>query len=164
MASTFSFDVVSDFDRQELVNTVDQTVREIGSRYDLKDTKTTVELGEEAITVNTDSEFTLEAVHTILRTKAAKRNLSQKIFEYGKVESASGNRVRQEIKLKKGISQEIGKQITKLIRDEFSKKAQAAIQGDAVRISSKSKDDLQVVIQRLKQEDFPVALQFTNYR
>src|ERR671933_947071 len=138
MASTFSFDVVSDFDRQELVNAVDQTVREIGSRYDLKDTKTTVELGEEAITVNTDSEFTLEAVHTILRTKAAKRNLSQKIFDYGKVESASGNRIRQEIKLKKGISQEIGKQITKLIRDEFSKKAQAAIQGDAVRSSSKS--------------------------
>jgi uncharacterized protein YajQ (UPF0234 family) len=71
MASTFSFDVVSDFDRQELVNAVDQTVREINSRYDLKDTKTTVELGEEAITVNTDSEFTLDAIHTILRTKAA---------------------------------------------------------------------------------------------
>ena len=164
MASTYSFDVVSDFDRQELVNAVDQTVREIGSRYDLKDTKTTVELGEEAITVNTDSEFTLDAIHTILRTKAAKRNLSQKIFDYGKVESASGNRVRQEIKLKKGISQEIGKQITKLIRDEFPKKAQASIQGDAVRISSKSKDELQEVIQRLKQEDLPVALQFTNYR
>lgn len=163
MASTFSFDVVSDFDRQELVNAVDQTNREIISRYDLKDTKTTVELGEEVITVNTDSEFTLDAVHTILRTKAAKRNLSQKIFEYGKVESASGNRVRQEIKLKKGISQDIGKKITKLIRDEF-KKAQASIQGDAVRISSKSKDDLQEIIQRLKQEDFPVALQFTNYR
>lgn len=163
MASTFSFDVVSDFDRQELVNTVDQTIREISSRYDLKDTKTTVELGEEVITINTDSEFTLDAVHTILRTKAAKRNLSQKIFEYGKVESASGNRVRQEIKLKKGISQEIAKKITKLIRDEF-KKVQASIQGDAVRVSSSSKDDLQGAIQRLKQEDFPVALQFTNYR
>lgn len=163
MASTFSFDVVSDFDRQELVNTVDQTIREINSRYDLKDTKTTVELGEEAITVNTDSEFTLEAVHTILRTKAAKRNLSQKIFEYGTVESASGNRVRQEIKLKKGISQEIAKKITKLIRDEF-KKVQGSIQGDAVRVSSSSKDDLQSVMQRLKQEDLPVALQFTNYR
>lgn len=163
MASTFSFDVVSDFDRQELVNTVDQAVREINSRYDLKDTKTTVELGEEVITVNTDSEFTLEAIHTILRTKAAKRNLSQKIFEYGKVESASGNRVRQEIKLKKGISQEIAKKITKLIRDEF-KKVQGSIQGDAVRVSSSSKDDLQGVMQRLKQEDFPVALQFTNYR
>lgn len=164
MASTYSFDVVSDFDRQELVNAVDQTVREIGSRYDLKDTKTTVELGDEAITVNTDSEFTLDGIHTILRTKAAKRNLSQKIFEYGKIESASGNRVRQEIKLKKGISQEIAKQISKLIRDEFPKKAQASIQGDSVRISSKNKDDLQEVIQRLKQEDLPVALQFTNYR
>lgn len=163
MASNYSFDVVSDFDRQELVNAVDQAVREINSRYDLKDTKTELELGEEIITVNTDSEFTLDSVQTILRTKAAKRDLSQKIFEYDKVESASGNRVRQEIKLKKGISQEIGKKITKLIRDEF-KKVQASIQGDSVRISSKSKDDLQQIMQRLKQEDFPVALQFTNYR
>ena len=163
MASTYSFDIVSEFDRQELVNAVDQTVRDIKSRYDLKDTQTTLELGEEAITVNSDSEFTLDAVHTILQTKAAKRNLSLKIFDYGKVESASGNRVRQEIKLRKGISQEIAKEITKLIRDEF-KKLQASIQGDAVRVSAKSKDDLQVVIQRLKQEDFPLALQFTNYR
>jgi cyclic-di-GMP-binding protein len=163
MASTYSFDVVSEFDRQELVNAVDQTVREIKSRYDLKDTKTTVELGEEMITVNTDSEFTLDAVHTLLQTKAAKRNLSLKIFDYGKVETAGGNRVRQEIKLKKGISQEIAKQISKLIRDEF-KKVQPSIQGDAIRITAKSKDDLQEVIQRLKQEDLPVALQFTNYR
>lgn len=161
--STSSFDIVSDFDRQELVNTVDQTLRDISSRYDLKDTKTTVELGDEAITVNTDSEFTLDAIQTILQTKAAKRNLSLKIFDYGKIESASGNRVRQEIKLKKGISQEIGKQITKLIRDDF-KKVQASIQGDVVRVSSKSKDDLQFVMTRLKQEDLPVALQFTNYR
>jgi hypothetical protein len=163
MAATYSFDIVSDFDRQEIVNTVDQTVRDIKSRYDLKDTQTTVELGDQAITINTDSEFTLESIHNILREKAAKRQLSQKIFDFGKVESASGNRVRQEITLKKGISQEIAKQITKLIRDEF-KKVQASIQGDAVRVSSKAKDDLQTVIGRLKQEDFPVALQFTNYR
>jgi uncharacterized protein YajQ (UPF0234 family) len=163
MADTFSFDIVSDFDRQELVNALDQAKREIQTRYDLKDTNTTLDLGDEAITVNTDSEFTLQAVHTILQTKAAKRNLSMKIFDFGKVESSSGNRVRQEIKLKKGISQELGKQITKLVRDEF-KKVQASIQGDAVRVTSKSKDDLQVVIQRIKQEDFPVALQFTNYR
>ncbi len=163
MADTFSFDIVSDFDRQELVNALDQAKREIQTRYDLKDTNTTLELGEDAIVVNTDSEFTLQAVHTILQTKAAKRNLSMKIFDFGKVESASGNRVRQEIKLKKGISQEIGKQITKLVRDEF-KKVQASIQGDAVRISAKSKDDLQSVIQRIKQEDYPVALQFSNYR
>ncbi len=163
MASTFSFDIVSDFDRQELVNTLDQTDREIKSRYDLKDTQTTVELGETSITIHTDSEFTLDAIHTILQTKAAKRNLSLKIFDYGKVESASGNRIRQEITLRKGISTELGKQISKLIRDEF-KKIQASIQGDAVRVSAKSKDELQAVIQRLKQEDFPAALQFTNYR
>lgn len=163
MASTFSFDIVSDFDRQELVNAIDQTVREIKSRYDLKDTKTEVELGETTITVNTDSEFTLDAVHTLLQTKAAKRNLSLKIFDYGKVETASGNRVRQEITLKKGIDQETAKKISKLIRDEY-KKVQASIQGDAVRVSAKSKDDLQTVIQAIKQQDWPVALQFTNYR
>lgn len=163
MASTYSFDVVSDFDRQELVNAIDQTVREIGTRYDLKDTKTTLELGDDVITVNTDSEFTLQAVHTILQTKAAKRSLSLKIFDYGKVESASGSRVRQEIKLRKGISTEVAKQISKLIRDEF-KKVQASIQGDAVRVTAKAKDDLQAVIQRLRQEDYPVELQFTNYR
>ncbi len=163
MADTFSFDIVSDFDRQELVNALDQARREIQTRYDLKDTKTTVELGDQSIVINTDSEFTLQAVHTILQTKAAKRNLSMKIFDYGKVETASGNRVRQEITLKKGISQELGKQITKIVRDEF-KKVQASIQGDTVRVSAKSKDDLQAVIQRIKQEDFPVALQFTNYR
>jgi hypothetical protein len=163
MASTYSFDIVSDFDRQELVNAIDQTVREIKSRFDLKDTKTTLELGEQSIIINTDSEFTLESVHTVLHTKAAKRNLSLKIFDYGKIESASGNRVRQEIKLQKGISAEIAKQISKLIRDEF-KKVQASIQGDAVRVSAKAKDDLQSVIQRIKQEDYPVALQFLNYR
>ncbi len=128
MASTYSFDVVSDFDRQELVNAVDQTKREIDTRYDLKDTKTTLELGAESIVVNTDSDFTLQAVHTILHKKAAKRNLSLKIFDYGKVESAGGNRVKQEIKLRKGISSELTKQISKLIRDEF-KKVQPSIQG-----------------------------------
>ncbi|MGL5508861.1 MAG: YajQ family cyclic di-GMP-binding protein [Microcoleaceae cyanobacterium] len=163
MASTFSFDIVSDFDQQELVNAIDQAEREIKSRYDLKDTNTTVELGEDDIVVNTSSDFTLEAIHTILQTKASKRNLSLKIFDYGKVESASGNRVRQVIKLTKGLSQENAKKITKLIKEEF-KKVQASIQGDAVRVSAKSKDELQEIIQRLKQEDFPQALQFTNYR
>jgi len=163
MAATFSFDIVSDFEWQELVNAVDQTEREIKSRYDLKDTQTTLDLQKDQLTVNTDSEFTLDAVQTILQTKAAKRNLSLKIFDYGKVESASGSRIRQEIRFRRGISQEIAKQISKLLRDEF-KKVQASIQGDAVRVSSKSKDDLQQVMQRLKQEDLPVALQFTNYR
>jgi cyclic-di-GMP-binding protein len=163
MASTFSFDIVSDFDRQELVNALDQANREIISRYDLKDTQTTLELSEDKIAVNTASEMTLDAAHDILQSKALKRNLSLKIFDYGKIESSSGNRIRQEITLKKGISQEIAKQISKLIRDEF-KKIQASIQGDVVRVTAKDKDELQTVIQRLKQEDLPVALQFTNYR
>lgn len=163
MASTFSFDIVSDFDRQEMVNTVDQTKRDVSSRYDLKDTNTTIDLKDDVITIETASEMTLEAVTDLLRQKAAKRNLSLKIFEFGKIDTASGNRVRQEVKLKKGISQDIAKQITKIIRDEF-KKVQGSIQGDAVRVSAKSKDDLQAVMQRMKGEDFPVALQFTNYR
>ncbi|MDJ1180811.1 YajQ family cyclic di-GMP-binding protein [Roseofilum sp. BLCC_M91] len=163
MASSYSFDVVSDFDQQELVNALDQTQREIKSRYDLKDSKTTVELVDDTITINTDSNLTLESVTTILRTKAAKRNLSLKIFQFGDIEAAGGNRVRQEIKLKRGIDQDLGKKINKRIRDEF-KKVQASIQGDSLRVSSKSKDDLQQVIQMLKQEDLPVDLQFTNYR
>lgn len=163
MASTYSFDIVSDFDRQELVNAIDQTQREVKTRYDLKTTDTEIQLGEDNITINTDSEFTLQTVHTVLQQKAVKRNLSLKIFDYGKIESASGSRVRQVITLKKGISKEIGKDITKLLRDEL-KKVQGSIQGDAVRVSSKSKDDLQEAIALIKSQDWPVALQFTNYR
>jgi hypothetical protein len=163
MASTYSFDVVSDFDQQELVNAVDQTRREITTRYDLKDTQSSLELTDKTITLNSDSEFTLDAVVTILQTKAAKRNLSLKIFDFGKVEPAGGNRVRQEITLQRGLSSELAKQLSKLVRDEF-KKIQVSIQGDAMRITAKSKDDLQAVIQFLRQQDVPVALQFTNYR
>ncbi len=163
MADTFSFDIVSDFDRQELVNALDQARREIGSRYDLKDTATEITLDEEQITINTTSEFTLQAVVDILQSKAVKRNLSLKIFDYGAVEPASGDRVRQEIKLKKGIPQDLAKQISKLIRDNL-KKVQASIQGNALRVSAKSKDDLQEAIKLVKAQDYPVALQFTNYR
>lgn len=163
MASSFSFDIVSDFDRQELVNALDQARREITGRYDLKDTKTTLELHENSISLETNSQMTMTAVHTVLQMKATKRNISAKIFEFGTPESASGNRVRQEIKLKKGLPQDIAKKITKMIRDNL-KKVQGQIQGDAVRVTAKSKDDLQKVIQMVKEEEWPVALQFTNYR
>ncbi|MCY7406341.1 MAG: YajQ family cyclic di-GMP-binding protein [Alkalinema sp. CAN_BIN05] len=163
MAASFSFDIVSDFDRQELVNTIDQVSRDVNSRYDLKDTATTLDLKEDMLVINTSSDMTLQAIVDILALKASKRGLSLKIFEYGTPESASGNRLRQEVTLKKGISQEIAKQITKLIRDEY-KKVQGSIQGDAVRVSAKSKDDLQAIMARMKQEEYPVALQFTNYR
>ncbi len=163
MASTNSFDVVSDFDRQELVNAIDQALREIKSRYDLKDTNTTIELSKETVTINTASDFTLTAVQDILVTKAIKRNLSPKLFDYGEPESASGGRIKQTVSLRKGISKEDAKKITKMVKDNF-KKVQASIQGDAVRVSSKSKDDLQTVMQMIRDEDFPMPIQFNNYR
>lgn len=163
MASSFSFDIVSDFDRQELVNAIDQARRDVTSRYDLKDTKTSIELSNDTITIETASQMSLDAVKELMHQKAAKRNLSLKIFDYGTLESASGGRVRQQITLKKGMSQDIAKQVSKLIRDNL-KKVTASIQGDAVRVSGKSKDDLQQAMQLVKQEDWPVALQFTNYR
>ncbi|MBF2034868.1 MAG: YajQ family cyclic di-GMP-binding protein [Leptolyngbyaceae cyanobacterium T60_A2020_046] len=163
MATTFSFDIVSDFDRQELVNALDQTRREVSTRFDLKDTKSTLDLGETTLTIETDSEFTLQTIHTVLQTKAAKRQIPLKIFDYGEIQSASGNRVRQVITLQKGIDKELAKKLTKLMRDNL-KKVQSSIQGDAVRVSAKSKDDLQAAIQLVKSEDWPVALQFTNYR
>ncbi|MDX2273027.1 MAG: YajQ family cyclic di-GMP-binding protein [Cyanobacteriota bacterium] len=163
MASTYSFDIVSEFDRQELVNAIDQVVRDIKSRYDLKDTNSDISLEAETITISTQSDMTLEAIQDLLRTKAAKRNLSLKIFDFQTPEAASGNRVRQTIKLKKGIEQSLAKDISKQIRDTF-KKVTPSIQGDAIRVSAKDKDELQTVIQMLKQQDYPVALQFTNYR
>jgi cyclic-di-GMP-binding protein len=163
MATSFSFDVVSDFEHQELVNAIDQTKREITSRYDLKDTGTELVLDAENITIKTNSEFTLTSVHDVLQSKAIKRNLSLKIFDYGKIESASGDRIVQIIKLRKGIEQDLAKKISKLIRDSFPK-VQASIQGDSLRVTSKSKDELQSVMQLVKSQDFPTALQFDNYR
>ena len=163
MASSFSFDIVSEFDRQELVNALDQTRREIASRYDLKNTATEIKLETDKISINSDSEFTLTSAIDVMQSKAIKRDLSLKIFDYGEVQSVSGNRVLQEIKLRQGIEQKKKKKISKSIRDRFNK-VQASIQGNALRVSAKSKDELQAVIQALKSEDFPVALQFTNYR
>ena len=163
MANLFSFDVVSDFDMQELKNALDQARRDVTSRYDLKDTKTEIDLGEKDITINTESDYSLLAVKDILETKLVRRGLSLKILDYQTEENASGGRVRQVIKLKKGIPDDLAKQINKRIRDEF-KKVTPQIQGDALRVQAKSKDDLQAVIEALRAADYPVALQFTNYR
>lgn len=163
MASTFSFDIVSSYDHQELKNAVDQTRREVGQRYDLKDTKTTIDEDPKKLTITTESETSLQAMRDILESKFVRRGLSLKILDYGEIEEASGGRVRQVITLKEGIAEDLAKQITKRIRDEF-KKANAQIQGDAVRVQAKSKDDLQAIIAAFKDADFPVALQFVNYR
>lgn len=164
MAGEASFDIVSEFDRQELVNTVDQTERDVRTRYDLKDTNTQLELGDKQLVITSDSEGTLASVRDVLETKAIRRKLSLKIFDYGEPEE-TGKRVRQTVTLRQGISDELAKKIQKQIKEQFPK-AQARIQGDTLRVASKSKDDLQRVIQMLREREneYPVPLQFTNYR
>jgi uncharacterized protein YajQ (UPF0234 family) len=163
MASVISFDVVSKFDRQELKNAIDQAEREIQTRYDLKDTKTELNLTEKDLTINTASEVSLQAVRDIIESKLLRRGLSLKILDYGKEEEASGSRMRQNVVFKEGIPDDLAKKISKKIRDEH-KKVTPQIQGDALRVQGKNRDDLQAVIQALKSEEFPVALQFVNYR
>ena len=163
MASDSSFDIVSDFDQQELVNALDQARREIATRYDFKGSKVAYELGRDAIVLTADDEYRAGAAKDLLESKAVRRNLSLKIFEWGKVEPAGGGTVRQEIKLKRGLSSEQAKELSKRIRDQFPK-TKPTIQGDAVRVSAKSKDELQAVISDLRALDYPVALQFQNYR
>jgi uncharacterized protein YajQ (UPF0234 family) len=164
MAAENSFDVVSQYDEQELTNALDQTRREVSTRYDLKDTKTEITHDpKKGITIITASEFTLKSVYDLLESKMVRRNLSLKILKPGEIEQASGSRVRQLIELQKGISQDLARDITKLIRDRYPK-VKAQIQGDAVRVTGKSRDELQGVITLLRDKDYPVPLQFENYR
>jgi cyclic-di-GMP-binding protein len=163
MASDSSFDVVSQIDRQELVNAVDQTTREVTTRFDLKSTGSTVTLEKDAVVLACDSEFTLKAVRDILIERSAKRGFSTKIFDFGKVEPAARGTVRQTAKLRQGIDQDLGRTITKLVRDKFPK-LKAQVQGDAVRISGSSKDMLQGAMKTLREQDYVVPLQFNNYR
>ena len=165
MAENFSFDVVSDFDRQELVNALDQVKREISQRYDLKGTDTSLDLDKENIFITTNSELTLNAVIDIIRQKATKRKLSLKIFDFGALENVGGNRVKQTIILKKGLNQDIAKKISKKIRDEI-KKINVSINGETLRIASKSKNDLQSAIKLLDklEETYDIPLQANNFR
>jgi len=165
MAGDVSFDVVSDFDQQELVNALDQTRREIATRFDFKGSKAEIELGKDEIVFRADNESRARAMRDLLESKAIRRGLSLKIFDWGEIEEAGGNTVRQKIALKRGLPDDLAKKISKLIRDDFPK-LKSQIQGNAVRVSGKSKDELQKVIVRLRQESegFPVPLQFENYR
>lgn len=165
MAGDVSFDVVSDFDRQELVNALDQARREMATRYDFKGSLAELDLGKDEITLRTDSDFRAKAIRDLVESKAIRRGLSLKIFDWGEIEPAGGNTVRQRIGLRRGLPEDLAKKISKMIRDDFPK-VRGQIQGDAVRVSGKSKDELQKVITRLRQESegYPVALQFENYR
>jgi uncharacterized protein YajQ (UPF0234 family) len=166
-AGESSFDVVSQFDRQELVNAIDQAIREIRTRFDLKDSGTTIELEESQLKLHSASEMTLDASRDVLLQKAIRRQLSPKIFDYGRVEEAARGTVRQTASLRQGLSQDLSREITKLIRDRLPK-LKTQIQGDAVRVTGKSKDELQAAIQLLKkteqERNWPVPLQFVNYR
>jgi len=163
MAQDYSFDVVSQFDRQELVNAVNQAQREIVTRYDFKDSGASIELGENEITLHAPSDFKLKAMIDVLQSKLIKRQLSLKILKPGPIEPAAKGTVRQKLALQQGIDDELARSLVKQIK-LVSPKVQPRIQGDAIRVSSREKDLLQQVIQTLKAADSPVALQFINYR
>lgn len=163
MAGDVSFDVVSDFDEQELRNALDQVRREVGQRYDFKGVTVDLTQAKDELVLITDDEHRASAVKDLIESKAIRRELSLKIFDWGKVEPAGGNKVRQVIKLRRGLPEDVAKRITKLIRDEHPR-CKSQIQGDAVRVSGKSKDELQKVITHLRELDEPVPLQFQNYR
>lgn len=166
MAKDCSFDVVSEFNQQELVNAVDQTKREISSRFDLKNSNSDVVLeGDKTITITTSDDTKLKNIVDILQSKMIKRGLSIKILDAQKSEAALGGNVRQVFNLKKGLSVELAKKIVADIKTT-KMKVQASIQGDQVRVSGKSKDDLQAAIKFLKEKEdsYDIPLQFTNYR
>ena len=167
MPQDFSFDVVSEYDRQELVNAIDQALREIGTRHDLKDTGSTIELEGETIKLHSASDMSIKAVGDVLVGKVVRRGLSPKVLDFGKVEDAARGTVRQTIALRQGLNQELAKEITKTIRDELPK-LKTQVQGDAVRVTDRAKDDLQAAMKVLRQAEedrqWVVPLQFTNYR
>ena len=166
MAKDCSFDVVSEFDKQELVNAVDQVKRDITSRFDLKNSNSSIELeADKNITITTNDDMKLRNIYDILQSKLVKRGLSIKILDAQPIENALGGNVRQVYNLRKGLTQELAKKIVADIKDS-KLKVQASIQGEQVRVSGKSKDDLQDVIKLLRsnEDKYDYPLQFTNYR
>jgi len=163
MASENSFDIVSKFDLQEMNNAINQAEREIETRFDFKGSKSSLKLEKDALIIVSDDEYKLKSVIDILQSKMVKRGLSLKNVDYGKIEPASMGTVRQRIGLKQGIDQENAKKINVLIRDS-KLKVKSQIQGDQIRVTGKSKDDLQAVMQLLRKADLPLDLQFTNLK
>jgi uncharacterized protein YajQ (UPF0234 family) len=164
MAADNSFDVVSKVELQEVKNAIDQASKEVNARFDLKNSKSKIELeGDETIQLASQDEYTLKAVIEILSQKLVKRGVSLKNLEYEKIEPASNSSVRQKIKLKQGIASEAAKKIVAAIKDS-KLKANASIQGDTVRVVSKDRDILQQIMAKLRSGDFGIEIQFTNFR
>jgi uncharacterized protein YajQ (UPF0234 family) len=159
----FSFDIVSEVDRQEVRNAVDQTSREISQRFDFKNTGTSLSLEETSIELHSSTEDRLKAAWQVLQEKAVRRQVPLKALQPGDVQQAAKGTVRQTVAILTGLSDDKAKEISKFARS-VAPKAQAQVQGAQVRVSAKSKDDLQAVIRAVKEKDFGVALQFTNYR
>ncbi|MBV9341594.1 MAG: YajQ family cyclic di-GMP-binding protein [Acidobacteria bacterium] len=159
-----SFDIVSRIDLQEVSNAIQQASKEVHTRFDLKNSKSTIALeGKEAILVHSIDEFKLKAVNDILGQKLAKRGVPLKALTYGPVETAAGGSAKQKITMQQGIPIEKARDIVKLIKNT-KKKVQASIQGDLVRVSGRDRDSLQEIIQLLRQQDFGIDMSFTNYR
>jgi uncharacterized protein YajQ (UPF0234 family) len=159
-----TFDIVSKIDLQEVANAMQQAMKEIHTRFDLKDSKSNIELdGKEAIVLHSIDEYKLKAVNDILQQKLAKRGISLKGLTYGPVEAAAGSTAKQRITMQQGIPIEKAREIVKLIKTT-KKKVNASIQGDLVRVSGKDRDSLQETIALLRQQDFGIDMQFTNYR
>jgi uncharacterized protein YajQ (UPF0234 family) len=164
MASDNSFDIVSKVDLQEVSNAIQQALKEVHTRFDLKDSKSGIQLeGKEAIILTSVDEYKLKAVNDILQSKLVKRGVPIKSLVYGVIEPAAGSSARQKVTLQQGIPMEKAKEIVRVIKDS-KKKAQASIQGDQLRVTSKDRDTLQEVIAMLKAHDFGIDMQFTNYR
>jgi uncharacterized protein YajQ (UPF0234 family) len=159
-----SFDVVSEVDRQELRNAIDQAQREIATRYDFKNTDSSIDQKELVLTLRTASEERLKALRTVIEEKMVKRGVSLKGLDYGKVEEATQNTVRQVLTVKVGISADKAREINKMIKEKGPKGVSSQTQGDSVRVNSKKRDDLQAVIAMLKGADLGIPLQFENFR
>ena len=163
MAGDVSFDVVSDFDEQELRNALDQVRREVQQRFDFKGVTVDLTQAKTELVLVTDDDHRAAAIKDLIESKAIRRGLSLKVFDWGKIEPAGGDKVRQTINLRRGLPDDLARKLTKMIRDEFPK-VKSQIQGEAIRVSGKSKDELQKVIVRLRGLDESVPLQFENYR
>ena len=159
-----SFDVVSEVDLQEVRNAVDQVSREVTTRYDFKNTNSSIELNDHEIRLHANTEDRLAALRVVLEEKLVRRKVSLKAVDYGKVEEASGGTARQVVTLNAGISSDKARELNRFIKDLGLKGVQSQAQGDQLRVTGKKRDDLQAVIAALKDEDFDLPLQFTNFR
>jgi uncharacterized protein YajQ (UPF0234 family) len=159
-----SFDVVSEIDRQELRNAIDQAQRELANRFDFKNTNSAIEQNELVLTLRTSSEDRLRALRTLLEERLVKRNVSLKGLEWGKIEQASGDSVRQVVTVKVGVTSEKAREINKLIKEKGPKGVSSQTQGEQVRVTGKKRDDLQTTMSLLKSADLGIPLQFTNFR